>query len=128
RTSRIVAIDLSMQALQRARRNREVHGVHFIQADVVRHLPLFLKFDLVICAGVLDYLPESNFFENAVQNINEVLSSGAVVILEVFWESIQGKRRGETIHDRFCNVPGLRLCRLIREAEYGISVFKKEIQ
>jgi len=76
-----VAVDLSSRMIAQA---REIYGnnkkVHLLQGDV-EHLMFRLDhFDLIICMGVLEYLPD---YRPALQEIWRVLEPGGILLLSV---------------------------------------------
>jgi SAM-dependent methyltransferase len=123
----VISIDISRAALERAKIHcRTARNVDFVQADLL-HLPFRNMFDLILCAGVLVYFPETTLLDHAIHGMLQRLKPGGVLILENMWESSGGSRAGSTVHEMFLHQAGVQLIKLERHEEYGISVFKKRI-
>lgn len=121
---KVVAIDVSRNALKRAKEYcKPLSNIHFLQADMVQ-LPLAGKYDVIICAGVLVYLPEWNLFVRTAKSILNLISPRGYLVLENMWKRSGGAVEGRKIHDYFLRNSPLMLCNLVRNEEYGISVFR----
>lgn len=125
RVQRVIAVDISGAALKRAKsRCRLFSNVSFVQADLL-HLPFRAVFDVIICAGVLEYFPEPPFFHEIADRVQDLLVPGGYLVLEHRWATGDGSRAGQVIHEHFASSPRVKCRSLLRQNEYGISVFQR---
>jgi ubiquinone/menaquinone biosynthesis C-methylase UbiE len=121
----IVAMDLSIQALKRARDRIASDRVKFLQGDLL-NLPFSKPFNTIVCAGVLVYFTEENLFQQAVSQIDRVLAPHGFLVIENMWEKSAGNLSGELIHNHLCSHTDLALVEITKRHEYGISVFQRK--
>lgn len=127
KAARVVAMDISRTALQRARINcRTSENIDFVQGDVLR-FPFQMPFDVILCAGVLVYFPEETLLKQAIHGLLKLIAPAGLLIVENMWGRSGGSRTGSSIHEIISNQAGIQLIKLERQDEYGISVFQKRI-
>jgi SAM-dependent methyltransferase len=125
RIQKLIALDLSLTALKRARSKcSSAANVHFVQGDLL-HLPFQHGFNAIICAGVLGYLPEKNLFTHVMQHLVNLLVPGGLLIVENRWMTSDGTLSGKSIHNQLNELPMMKCNSLIKKHEYAISTFER---
>jgi SAM-dependent methyltransferase len=126
RAGHLVAFDISAVAIRRAKHSCDtLSNVHFLQCDVASLPFLPEQFDVVVCAGILVYLPEKALFRKTSIRLVDLIKGNGFLVLEHLWESPGAELEGRRIHDHFCRENRLELLSLRLQDEYGISVFRK---
>jgi 2-polyprenyl-3-methyl-5-hydroxy-6-metoxy-1,4-benzoquinol methylase len=121
----ITAVDISSMAIELAReRCSEKSNIDFKRLDILlEDIPK--TFEMVICAGVLVYLP-SGEQEAVCQRVIASLKPGGILILEHESKSSGIELSGDHIHALYMNQPCLKILNSIRRDAYEILVFQRD--
>ncbi len=120
----IVATDLSMTAIRRARNFcTGASNLHYVQSDAL-FPPFQRRFGVVVCAGVLVYLTDRRRLLQSVEKISRLLLPDGWLILEHMWESGGGAIAGKTIHEVLLENKDFTLTDFVQRRNYAISVFQ----
>jgi SAM-dependent methyltransferase len=124
RVQTMTAIDISSVALTRAKeRCKNLSNVHFRRLDIaIEEIPD--TFDLVLCAGVLVYLPWS--VQHLVrERILQSVSVEGALVLEHRYDSVECCVAGRDIHDLYCSSPRMHLLSRHRRDIYEVVVLSR---
>lgn len=128
---RIVALDISKLALQRAeKRIRKDAHIDFIQKDILKYKP-GENFDLIICSEILYYLQLEDVKTIAGKLIEWISPNGKLLLVNVYSKTerengVSLKSFGaKTIHQIFMKKPELRLIKNEQYHFFGLTLFKK---
>jgi len=75
----VKGIDISQTAIQNARACRHPRA-RFLTADVINYCGTDGEYDLIICMGIIPYLPE-RYLPAVRQNIDRMLDAGGILLL-----------------------------------------------
>lgn len=89
-----VALDLSLKSLEHLSRQMRVPGISFVRADICK-LPFASKvFDKLICANLLQHLPDLELRKKCVEQLARVVKPAGTVVVTVHGFSISKQRAG----------------------------------
>lgn len=120
----VLAIDISANALERARRRCEgIPNVSFARKDVLEDT-LPGRYDAVVCCGVLVYLPR--YAQAAIrERIVAALLPGGRLLLEHTRDRAPGHQAGTGIHALYASDPRLELLRRERRDIYEVVLLAR---
>jgi ubiquinone/menaquinone biosynthesis C-methylase UbiE/uncharacterized protein YbaR (Trm112 family) len=89
-----VALDLSLKSLEHLSRHVKVPGISFVRADICK-LPFASKvFDKIICANLLQHLPNWEQRKKCVEQLARVVKPAGTVVMTAHGFSIPKQRAG----------------------------------
>lgn len=120
--SSVTAVDISSVAIELAReRCFGKSNIDFRRLDILVE-DIAETFEMVICAGILVYLPSRE--QKAVcRRVIASVKPGGILILEHECKSSGIELNGDHIHALYVNQPCLKLLNSIRQDAYEILVF-----
>lgn len=121
----VVAVDISETAISLAKRRCEaLSNISFQLTDLLTDT-IDGTFDVIVCAGVLVFLPWS-VQVRVCRNLVNALNPGGTLLLEHLMRGDFGGSSGEKIHDLYANsCPALTLQSRIRQDIYEVIAMKK---
>lgn len=124
RSDTVIALDISQVALDLARARCAGHdNVEFRRFDLLDDA-LPGGFDVVMCAGVLVYLPWARQVQ-VRDRIVAALNPGAWLLLEHTRKAFPGECAGERIHALYAGHAGLKLAARERRDIYEVLVLRR---
>ena len=136
RVMRLVAADVSVIALERARgRCSELRNVEFVHLDLIDDALPGRDFDAVFCSEVLYFVARDELGAVAEKIGAAVRRGGSIILAHANLVSDEPDRSGfdwglpfgaHTIGEVFASTRGLRLAREIRTPLYRIQLFRRK--
>ncbi|GAA0761742.1 hypothetical protein GCM10009076_15070 [Erythrobacter ramosus] len=124
RAERLLAIDISSVAIERARVEcRDFAYIEFKEEDVAEGIPRG-PFDAIVCAGVLVYVPTVDQEALRDRIVDELAESGDL-LLEHQSRDYPGEVPGIVIHEIFARHAELQLLSFQVQDDYCVSLFRK---
>jgi SAM-dependent methyltransferase len=123
RAYELVAADISVVALARARDRCRHQNVHFIQIDLIEKFVPGV-FDGIVCAGVLPFLP-MNSQQVICNRIIAALEPDGHLLLEHIKNAYPGELAGDKIHELYRNNAKLVVISDLEVDNYIITLFRK---
>lgn len=127
---KVLALDISLLAIRRARKNNTLPNIRFMTFDFVAN-SLENRFDYVFCSETLYYL-HIRQLSKAIQKIISLTEKGGVIHLlhsRSLKDDVSGLTLKEfgakTIHEQFIANENLKLLTDEQTSQYRISIFQR---